>query len=125
MARVHGLKHVERLGAAALADHDPVRPHSKCVPEQVANAHLAVALDVRWPGFERDDVHLLQAKLGRVFDGDDALACRDVRRQRVQERRFSRAAAARDDDIETAAHTGAEELQRLRRDGRMPEKLVR
>ena len=38
VARVHRLEHVERLGAADLADDDAVGPHAQCVPHEVADA---------------------------------------------------------------------------------------
>ena len=44
---VHGLQHVERLGAAALTDDDAVGPHTQGVLDQVADADLAGALP-RW-----------------------------------------------------------------------------
>ena len=72
---VHGLQHVERLGAAHLAHDDAVRPHAQSVAHQVALRHLALALDVRRPRLEPHDVRLLQLQLRRVLDGDDALRC--------------------------------------------------
>ena len=36
VAGVHGLEHVEHLGAADLADDDPVGPHAERVPDEVA-----------------------------------------------------------------------------------------
>ena len=47
VARVHRLEHVERLRAANLADDDAVGPHAQCVAHEVADADLALALDVR------------------------------------------------------------------------------
>ena len=72
MAGVHGLQHVERLAAADLADDDPVGAHAQRVAHQVANGHLAPALDVGRPGFQRDDVRLGEPELGGVLDGDRA-----------------------------------------------------
>ena len=37
VAGVHRLQHVQRLGAAALADDDPVGPHAQGVAHQVAD----------------------------------------------------------------------------------------
>ena len=48
-------------------------PHAERVADEVADAHLALALDVRRPRLERDDVPLEQPELGRVLDGDDPL----------------------------------------------------
>ena len=50
VAGVHGLDHVEGLGAAALADDDPVGPHTQGVLDQVGRRDGAPALDVRRAG---------------------------------------------------------------------------
>ena len=76
VARVHRLEHVQGLGAADLADDDPVRTHAQRVPDELADADLALALDVRRPSLERDHV-LLELELGGVLDRDDPLIARD------------------------------------------------
>ncbi len=91
VARVHRLEHVERLGAADLADDDAVGAHAQGVADELADPDLALALDVRRPRLERDDVALLELELGRVLDRHDALVARDEARERVQERRLARA----------------------------------
>src|SRR5207247_10732630 len=105
MARVHRLEHVERLGAADLADDDAVRPHAEGVPDELADPNLALTLDVRRARLEHDHVFLLKLELGRVLDRDDALAPRDAGRQRVQRRRLTSAGTARGEDVQRAAHT--------------------
>ena len=50
VAGVHGLDHVQRLGAAALADDDAVGPHAQGVLHQVADGVFAGALR-RWPAW--------------------------------------------------------------------------
>ena len=77
MARVHRLEHVERLGAANLADDDAVGPHAQRVADEIADADLALALDVGGARLEPDHVLLLELQLGGVLDRDDALARRD------------------------------------------------
>ena len=76
MAGVHGLKHVQRLGSAALADDDAVRPHAQGVAHQVALRDLAEPFEVGRPRLQPDDVRLLQLQFGRVLDGDQALVVR-------------------------------------------------
>ena len=49
---IHGLKHVESLFAADLADDDPVRPHSQTVDEQLPLANPPQTFDVRRPCLE-------------------------------------------------------------------------
>ena len=113
VARVHRLEHVERLGAANLADDDPVGAHAQGVPDELADANLALALDVRRPRLEGDDVILLELELRRVLDRDDALVARHERRQRVQRRRLTGAGTAGDEHVELAPHTCRQELRRL------------
>ena len=100
VAGVHGLEHVERLAAAALADDDAVGPHAQGVAHQLADGDGALALDVRRARLERDHVLLAELQLGRVLDGDDALVVGDERREDVEHRRLARAGAARDEDVE-------------------------
>ena len=71
VTRVHRLEHVERLGAADLADDDAVGPHAQRVAHEVADRDLALALDVLRARLEPHDVPLLELQLGRVLDRDD------------------------------------------------------
>ena len=52
VARVHRLEHVQRLGAADLADDDPVGAHAQRVADELADRDLALALDVLRPRLE-------------------------------------------------------------------------
>ena len=115
VAGVHGLEHVERLAAAALADDDAVGPHAQGVAHQVADGDRALALDVRRPRLQRDDVLLAQLELGRVLDGDDALVVGDERRQDVEHRRLAGAGAARDEDVQAGLDARAQEVEHLGR----------
>ena len=115
VAGVHGLEHVERLAAAALADDDAVGPHAQRVAHQVADRDLALALDVGRARLERDDVLLAQLELGGVLDGDDALVVRDEGRQHVEQRRLARAGAAGDEDVEPRLDARAQEVDHLGR----------
>ena len=56
MAGVERGEQIERLGAAHLADHDPVGPHPQGVAQQVADRHLPPALDPGRAALEADDV---------------------------------------------------------------------
>ena len=80
--------------AAALADDDPLGPHTQGVADQVAGGDRALALDVRRPRLQPDDVVLLQLQFGRVLDRHDPLVVRDEARQRVQQRRLAATGAA-------------------------------
>ena len=46
VAGVHGQQHVQRFGAAHLANHDARRTHAQRVADQVADADFADAFDV-------------------------------------------------------------------------------
>ena len=98
VAGVERGQQVERLGAADLADHDPVGPHPQRVAQQVANRHLPPALDAGRPALQPDHVRLLQAQLGRVLDRHHPLAGGDEAGERVEQRRLARAGAAADQD---------------------------
>ena len=100
MARVHRLKHVERLGSAALADDDSVGTHAQRVAEEVADSDLSRSLDIRRPRLETHDVRLIEEQFGRVFDRDDSFGIRQKRRENVEEGRLSGAGSAADYAVE-------------------------
>ena len=102
MAGVHRGEQVEAFAAANLAEDDPVGAHTQRVDDEVADRDRALALEVGRAGLERQPVRLLQAELGRVLDGEHALARVDQLRQGVEHRRLARAGAARDDDVHPA-----------------------
>ena len=124
VAGVHRLEHVERLGAANLADDDPVGPHAQAVPDEVADRHLALALDVRRAGLQPEHMPLMQAELGRVLDRDDPVAVRDRLREDVQERRLAGAGSPGDQDVQPRLDAALEELDRLRRERSEPDHVL-
>jgi hypothetical protein len=97
VAGVHGLQHVERFLATALAEDDTVGPHAQRVLDEVALLQLAVAFDVGRARFHAGDVGLLQLQLSGVLDGNQPLVLRNESRQRVEHGRLAGARAARDD----------------------------
>ena len=44
MAGIHGLEHVDRLGAANLAEDDAVGAHTQSVLDQVAHGNFTLSL---------------------------------------------------------------------------------
>ena len=123
VASVHRLQHVQRLGTAHLADHDPVGPHAKRVSHQRAELDRPPALDVRRPRLQARHVRLGQTQLGRVLNRDDAFVTPDVCRHCVQERRLAGSGAAADNDVQPAPHARAQQLGLGRRQ-RTPRKHV-
>ena len=89
VAGVHRLQHVERLIATHLAHDDAVGAHTKRVDHEVALADRALALDVRWPRLESDNMTLTHHELGGVLDGDHALESRDEAGEHVEQRRLA------------------------------------
>ena len=125
VARVHRLEHVERLGAANLADDDAVGAHAQGVADEVADRDLALALDVLRARFEPQRVLLLELELGGVLDRDDAVALGHRSRERVQHRRLTGAGSARDEDVELGLDARAEEVARLLRERPDVDELTR
>ena len=78
VAGVHGLQHVDRFAAAYLADDDAVGTHTQRVANEISLRNFTTAFDIWRPGFQSDDVWLLQLQFGRVFNRDDALVFRNV-----------------------------------------------
>ena len=74
MAGVHGLEHVQRLAAAALADDYAVRPHAQGVLDEVSDVYFALAFDVGRTRLQAHYVLLTQLQFCGVLDGYDSLA---------------------------------------------------
>ena len=124
VAGVHRLEHVHGLCPSNLTHDDPVGAHTEGVADELADADLARALDVRRARLERDHVILLELKLGGVLDRDDALVSGDVGGHRVQERRLTGTGTAGDEDVELPLHAGGEEVRRAARDGAELDEVV-
>src|SRR6516162_4497249 len=120
MAGVHRLEHVKGFIATYFADDDAIRPHPQRVTHKLALRYMADALDIGRPGLHLHDMRLLQTKLDGIFDGDDPLVTVDMARYRIQQRRFARAGATRDQDVDTASRRDIEELRHLGRDVPLP-----
>ena len=110
---VERLQHVERLGAAHLPHHDPVRPHPQRVRHQLPDRHLAAPLDVRRPRLQPHHVPLAQAQLGRVLDRHDPLLAGDRARQRAERRRLARPGPAAHQHRRPRRHAQREQLGHL------------
>ena len=111
VARVHGLKHVEGFTATTLADHDALWSHTERVDHESLDRDLAFAVDVLRPRLQPADVLLVQLKLGRVLDCDDAVLDRDEARQHVEEGRLPGAGPTRDDDVRLCKHGSFEKSE--------------
>ncbi len=68
---------VDDLGAPALPDDQAIGTHAQGLPDQVAQGHLARALDVGCTSGERDDVRMVGHELGQVLDEHEAFMRRD------------------------------------------------
>ena len=112
VAGVHGLQHVERLGAAHLADDDAIRPHAQRVAHEVALRSTSPLPSMfGGPRLEPHDVRLLQLQLRGVLDRDDALGHRHEAREDVEQRRLAGAGAAGDHDVQPAVHDRPQHLR--------------
>ena len=98
VAGVEGGQQVDHLGAAHLADDQPVGTHPQGLPDQGAEVDGARALDVGRPPLERDDVRMVRAQLGGILDEDEPLGRIDQGEQRREERRLAAAGASADQE---------------------------
>ena len=119
MSGVQRLQQVECLGAADFADQNAIGPMTKGGSEKICNRHrrqgrLLPQRRLRTSRFEPKHVRFVQMDLGGFFNDDDAIAFGNVRRERVQQRRFSGAGPAGDQDVLLRRHRG----DQLRREGR-------
>ena len=77
MTGIHGLQHIKRFFAPALAKDDSIRTHAERVSDQLTLTNFAFALDVRRSSFQSNDMRLLELKLGGVFNRDKAFEGRN------------------------------------------------
>ena len=124
MAGVHGLQHVEGLGATNLSDQDAVGAHSEAVAQQLPDGELTLAFDVGRAVLERDYVRVIDLQLGRVLDGDHALVVRDEARDHVERGGLARTGAARHQDVHPSKHRGLEELRHGRTQAALARQVV-
>ena len=110
VAGVHGLEHVESLGAAALADDDPVGAHAQGVSNEVPHRHPTGSFGVGGPGFEPHDVGPGQAQLGRVLDGHHALVVADDGGKGVEQRRLAGSGSPRHHEVPPGPDHPAQQL---------------
>ena len=120
MPRVERLEHVERLGAAHLPHHDPVRPHPQRVAHELPDADLAPPLEVRRPGLQAHHVALAKPQLGGVLDRHDPLLAGNRPAQGVQRRGLPRARAAADQHRRAGRHAQRQEVGQPRPAGCPP-----
>ena len=102
--RVHGLEHVERFGAANLADDDAIGSHAECIDDQFASGDAASPFDVRRSGLHPHDMFLIEDQFRGVFDRDDPFVGGNHFGHRPQERRLTGASAARHKHILASSH---------------------
>ena len=108
MAGVEGLQHVERLGAAHLPHDYAIRTHAQRVAHELADRHLALALDVARPALQAQNVSLSEAKLGGVLDRHDSLGIGNRRRQGVEQGRLAGAGTAGYEDVQARLDAAAQ-----------------
>ena len=123
-AGVHGLQHVQRFGAAALADDDAVGPHAQRGAQQLALIDAAFFVEIGRARFELHHVALLQLQFGGVFDGDDALLFRDEARERVQHGGLAGAGSAGDQNRGLRLHARRQKPQHAGRHGLVLQHLL-
>ena len=125
VAGVEGGQQVHHLGAADLADDQPVGTHPQGLPDQGAEVDGPLALDVGRPPLESDDVRMVRAQLGGVLDEDEPLGRIDEGEQRREERRLAAARASADQEGHPRRDQRLQQLGTLRSEGAGVEQLAR
>jgi hypothetical protein len=87
------------------------RASTQGIDHELPLPHRALALDVRRPRLEPDDVPLAQLELGSVLDRHDALAPGNEAREDVEQRRLAGAGSSGHDDVEPCGHGAAQEVE--------------
>ena len=85
---IHRCQQVADLRPAHFSDHQPVRTHSKGLPDQVSQGDRPGELSVCRPTLDPYDMRVIGSQLLRVLDDDDPLVRRYQRQESSKERRF-------------------------------------
>src|SRR5437016_3080260 len=98
MTRVEELQEIECLTAPYLSENDPVGTVAEGCFQEVTNAHTWQA--VLWQsGFKADEVVLFHLNFRGVFDEENTFIWRNEFSKNIQERRFPRSCASRNQDV--------------------------
>ena len=89
MSGIHGLKHVQRLRAAALAHDDPVRTHPQRIDDKIADRDTPLSLHVRRTRLQTAEILMTEFQFRRILHRNDPLLLRDELRKNIQKRRLS------------------------------------
>ena len=117
VALAHGEEHREDLGAANLADDDPLRVHAQRRADELGEAEGPDAFGVGFTGFERlvvgvEVLEALESDLQGVLDCDEALVGWDLVDQAPQGRGLPGAGSAGHDDVGPSPHRSRQEAGR-------------
>ncbi len=110
MAGVQSDEQLDHLGAAELADDQPVRTHPQRLTHQLAQRDGARAFDVGGAGHQPHRVRVVEHDLGGVLDDHEPLGRRHQPEQRTEQRRLARTRAAGDDEREPRLHDRGKHL---------------
>ena len=88
VAGIHGLEHVQRLGATDFTDDDSIGSHPEAVANQFALAILAMAFGVGRPGFHAHNVRMIQDEFGGILHRDDSFITGNGFGKCIEQRRF-------------------------------------
>jgi hypothetical protein len=98
-----------------LPDHQAVRAHPQRLAHQVAQRHLAGALDVGLPGGQPDDMRVTRRQLGGLLDAHDPFACRHAAQQRGEQGGLATTCTSDDEKGQPGGDDGAQQPASLGR----------
>src|SRR6267143_4814952 len=105
MTRVEKLQEIESLAAAYLSEDDPIGTVAEGCLQEVTNAHTWQA--VLWqPGFKADEVVLFHLNFRGVLDEENAFIWVNEFSKNIQERRFPRSCASRNQYVFASENIG-------------------
>jgi len=117
MASVQRGKKLDDLRAPKFTYDNPIRTHSQCLPNKLAQADLASSLDVDSAGNQTDDVRVRYLKFRGILDEHQSFPVRGERQQTREQGRLSGPGSARDDERESGRNDRAKQCRNLDRHG--------
>ena len=112
VARVEGGEQLSDLAAAALAEHEPIRPHPQRLPHQPVQSHRAGALEIGLARLQGDEMGMVDPQFRDILDRHDAVGRIGQAEQRGQQRRLAAAAGPGDEDVLPGGDEGGQGLGR-------------
>lgn len=99
VAGIESGEEIAHLLPTALAEHQPIRTHAQRLSHETPEVDAARTFQIGLAGLETDHVRMRDAKLGDIFDDDDAFVGRRIGEESREQRRLAGTACSGDQEV--------------------------